>query len=361
MTTMRKGFIVIIVLAALAWIATATLTKRWREGGEKKATRAPAVAAAPKPYGKAVGLSAPTESEDRAAKAKDTAKPAAQGKPVLPPPKPVTTQVAQSLAPASKPANTPPVATPSGTPPAEAAPKETLQEITAMIEKGGADKEKAWAILTRKLLTPSSDAEREETKKLLDEVNKDLMFSKTPTSFSEQYVVQRGDTLTAIAKRHQSTLGLIYWANQKSSDRIVAGERLKVPTGKIKLVVQKQSFRLIVLFNNNYVKEYPIAIGKSEKTPAGTFIIEDKAPNPNWYAPDGKLYKFGDDKNILGTRWLRFKETAQYHGLGIHGTAEKERDTIGKAASAGCIRMLNENVEELYEVVPLGTEVVIME
>ena len=359
MTTMKKGFIVIIALAALVWIATVVVTKRWREGGEVKSPPSPDVASAAKPQGKAMGLSAPTEAQPGAAKAKEAAKPA-----VPPLAKPPATPVAQAAPPAQPsaaqaPPAASPAAKPASAPPAEPAPKESLQELKAMADKGGVDKEKAWAILTRKILTAPSETERAEVKKLLDEVTQDLMFSKTPTSFAEIYEVQRGDNLISIARRHQSTLGLIRWANQKSSDRILPGERLKIPTGKVKLMVQKGSLRLIVLFNNNYAKEYPVAIGKSDKTPTGTFIIDDKVVNPDWYAPDGKVYKFGAPENILGSRWLRFKETAQFHGYGIHGTSDPS--SIGKPASAGCVRMLNQDVDDLCDVLPLGTEVAIMD
>jgi LysM repeat protein len=301
-----------------------------------------------------------------ATSAKPSASPAGAPKPVASASAPPTVvAAAKPVVPTPKDRGKAPA--PGGLPPApappaasrETAPTESLQQLADMATKGGAEKEKAWGTLTRKFFTASSDAEREEVKKVLGEVVGDLMFSKTPTSFSEVYEVQRGDNLSSIAKRHQSTLGFIRWANQKSSDRIVPGERLKIPSGKVKLIVLKGHFCLVALFNNNYVKEYPIAIGKSDKTPTGTFIIDDKAVKPDWYAPDGKVYKFGDEKNILGTRWIRFKETAQFHGYGIHGTAEKERDSIGKPASAGCIRMLNEDVEELFDVIPLGTEVVI--
>jgi lipoprotein-anchoring transpeptidase ErfK/SrfK len=251
---------------------------------------------------------------------------------------------------------------PGGPPPAaskEIAPTESLQQLADMAAKGGAEKEKAWGVLTRKFFTASSDAEREEVKKALGEVVGDLMFSKTPTSFAESYVVQRGDTLHDIANKYNTTVGLIRWGSQKARDIIRPGEKLKIPVGKVKLILQKSRFRLIVLFNNNYVKEYVVAIGRAEKTPNGTFIIDEKVVNPNWYAPDGKVYKYGEEKNILGTRWMRFKETSQFAGFGIHGTTQE--DTVGKPASEGCIRMRNKEVEELFDVVPRGTEVVISE
>ena len=58
-------------------------------------------------------------------------------------------------------------------------------------------------------------------------------------------------------------------------------------------------------------------------------------------------------ENILGTRWLGF----DMPGYGIHGTTQP--DSIGKQATAGCVRMLNSEAEELYDLLPIGTEVTI--
>ena len=59
-------------------------------------------------------------------------------------------------------------------------------------------------------------------------------------------------------------------------------------------------------------------------------------------------------KNILGSRWMGISEP----GYGIHGT--RDPDSIGQAVTAGCVRMLNEDVEELYAIVPIGTEIAII-
>ena len=58
---------------------------------------------------------------------------------------------------------------------------------------------------------------------------------------------------------------------------------------------------------------------------------------------------------LLGSRWLGFNMP----GYGIHGTIEPE--TIGKQVTAGCVRMRNSDVEELYDILPLGTEVSIVD
>ena len=59
--------------------------------------------------------------------------------------------------------------------------------------------------------------------------------------------------------------------------------------------------------------------------------------------------------NILGSRWMGF----DLPGYGIHGTTEPE--SIGKSCTQGCVRMLNSEVEELYDIVPVGTEVTILD
>jgi len=80
-----------------------------------------------------------------------------------------------------------------------------------------------------------------------------------------------------------------------------------------------------------------------------------KPEKPEWFRPGGGVIPYGDPGNLLGTRWMAIDSP----GYGIHGTWEPE--TIGKQLSAGCIRMLNRDVEELYTIVPVGTPVKIVE
>ena len=89
------------------------------------------------------------------------------------------------------------------------------------------------------------------------------------------------------------------------------------------------------------------------KPPVGSFVIKDKIQHPPWWRPDGKQIPYGDPANLLGTHWL----SLDVRGYGIHGTWEPE--TIGQQASAGCIRLLNDDIEELYTLVIVGTPVVI--
>lgn len=101
----------------------------------------------------------------------------------------------------------------------------------------------------------------------------------------------------------------------------------------------------------NLIKEYRVAIGSVRSpTPLGTFFITDKEINPWWYPPGKDYFVPSGPENPLGYRWIGFLPT-----YGIHGTNMPW--SIGRAISNGCIRMLEEDVEELFELVDCCTPV----
>lgn len=108
--------------------------------------------------------------------------------------------------------------------------------------------------------------------------------------------------------------------------------------------------------NGHILKEYHVAVGTPyEPTPIGKFVIAYKEKNPTWYPGSG----FADKTpvppgplNPLGTRWIEFLPA-----YGIHGTDKAW--SIEYPVSGGCIRMYNTDVEDLYELVDLGTPLTI--
>jgi len=120
------------------------------------------------------------------------------------------------------------------------------------------------------------------------------------------------------------------------------------------IVINLPSCMLELYSGDTLVKQYPVAIGKpSTPTPLGEFSILDKEVNPTWIPPVmGSPVVSGPD-NPLGYRWMRFFEL-----YGIHGTNAPW--SIGKVVSNGCIRMNEENVEELFGLVKNGTPVKII-
>jgi L,D-transpeptidase ErfK/SrfK len=130
-----------------------------------------------------------------------------------------------------------------------------------------------------------------------------------------------------------------------------AGARLNPDLAAPSLVLNLPSRTLEFFANGTLVKTYPIAIGKpSTPSPLGEFYIFEKEVDPWWFPPrTGEVVPSGPH-NPLGYRWMGF--APQY---GIHGTNAPW--AIGLAVSNGCIRMHEADVEELYEVVPVGTPV----
>lgn len=101
-------------------------------------------------------------------------------------------------------------------------------------------------------------------------------------------------------------------------------------------------------------KELDIAVGRREKqTPIGKFYIVSKIKDPTWY-PEGKDPVPPGPDNPLGSYWLGLN----IPGYGIHGN--NNPFSIGYWVSSGCIRVKNEEVALLYEVLPVGTLVEIV-
>ena len=176
-------------------------------------------------------------------------------------------------------------------------------------------------------------------------------------------IIREGDSVKAIARKSGTTVELVVKGNElKRPDVIRPGQRLKVFTGKMAITVSKTRNDLLLTANDRFFKRYRVGTGRYDKTPVGAFVISERIPEPPWWRDDGRIVPFGDKENILGTRWMAIKatnNTAEIKGYGIHGTWDNA--SIGKAESAGCIRLKNEDVEELFELVPVGTPVVIEE
>lgn len=110
---------------------------------------------------------------------------------------------------------------------------------------------------------------------------------------------------------------------------------------------------------------YPIAVGMpGHRTDSGLHQIEAKKKNSGWTAPMnvdwlpeemwGQHIDDSDPRCPIVSRWMLFNED---ESEGIHGT--NSPDSLGSAASHGCVRMSVPDVEELYPKVPIGTLVFI--
>jgi len=160
---------------------------------------------------------------------------------------------------------------------------------------------------------------------------------------------------------------------------LVLGADMLNPTTKAKhsrgisIVVKKLLFELLIFKDGTLIKTYPVAIGKrrgdkqrvgDNRTPEGDFTITSIEDSHTWE------HDFGDGKGPIsgayGPWFLRLSTLAsqtksgkQWVGIAIHGTHDEA--SIGTRATEGCIRMRNEDVEELKKMVKVGTPVRIEE
>jgi L,D-transpeptidase ErfK/SrfK len=116
-------------------------------------------------------------------------------------------------------------------------------------------------------------------------------------------------------------------------------DEIEVPTEGHSIYIDTTNFTLTLNQNGSVINTYPVAVGApSTPTPLGDWRIIQKTLNPG---------------GAFGTRWMKIN--VPWGGYGIHGTDNPS--SIGTAASHGCVRMYNEDVNELYDIVQLGTPV----
>jgi L,D-transpeptidase ErfK/SrfK len=123
-------------------------------------------------------------------------------------------------------------------------------------------------------------------------------------------------------------------------------------------LVLRLSERMVYVYQGNSLKvRYPVAVGREGwETPTGQFKVTSMVKNPGWTNPfTGEVMTPGSD-SPLGERWIQFWTDGE-NAIGFHGTPSRE--SVGRAASHGCVRMYNEDVRELYALVLVGTPVTV--
>ncbi|MFC5700406.1 L,D-transpeptidase [Cohnella faecalis] len=146
--------------------------------------------------------------------------------------------------------------------------------------------------------------------------------------------------------KRDETVG-VGWPVSFSSPESAAGQA--TPAGAwrpfteqpLEIIVDKTRHRLAVVSGDVLIRNYEVGLG-GKRTPEGPFVISEKVRNPN-----------GRTDGAFGSRGMTLSDTR----YGIHGTDEP--DSIGKDESLGCIRMKKADLEELFDLVPLGTKVTI--
>lgn len=129
------------------------------------------------------------------------------------------------------------------------------------------------------------------------------------------------------------------------------------------IVISAHQRKLFLVVSEGVAIRYPVAVPKRGKEWSGVTSVDGKYVNPDWSPPAvvkadhpelPNLIPGGSPRNPMGMRAL----TLANGEVAIHGTTNKMRASIGTAASYGCIRMLNEDVVDLFDRVSVGSPVV---
>lgn len=180
-----------------------------------------------------------------------------------------------------------------------------------------------------------------------------------------ELTVQAGEGLTnvrarALAGREGLVLstGLIARSNGVEGGGLHPGDLLRIPTDPVTTFVDVSKHWLLYRIGPHVVEAWPVGTGaQGSETIIGVFEVGDKGENPMWWPKGRPPVPHTDPANPLGTRWMGWRELGadQDTSYGFHGTREPE--TIGYDASEGCVRMRNEDVEVLYEILPSGSRI----
>ncbi|MBZ8180151.1 L,D-transpeptidase [Oscillatoria salina] len=132
---------------------------------------------------------------------------------------------------------------------------------------------------------------------------------------------------------------------------------LNLTSEPTRLLLKLSERRLYVFVGEDLLVTYPVAIGKNTTpTPTGEYEVFQMISDPIWQNPwTGEVTAPGPD-SALGLRWIGFWTDGTDY-IGFHGTPTV--NSIGNAASNGCVRMFNEDVVALFQQVKMGTTVVV--
>lgn len=137
------------------------------------------------------------------------------------------------------------------------------------------------------------------------------------------------------------------------------------------IVVDVENRRLYLVVDNGSAIRYAVGVGREEALNfRGAAVIGRKSEWPTWTPTESMIQRIpkyaryaggmpGGVGNPLGARALYLYRDGHDTYFRIHGT--NEPDSIGKAVSSGCIRMLNQDAIDLYGRVPIGAPVIVLQ
>lgn len=246
----------------------------------------------------------------------------------------------------------------------------SASDVLGMIQNGEAELLKGNVLAARTILskalidTRSTAADHAIVREKLTKINDDIMFGNKiipGDTTLEEYKVVPGDRLATLPRKLQLPISweLIARINKLSNPGALRiGQILRVPRGPFHAIISKSEFKADVFAGSPdepeqwvFIRSFNVGLGENDGTPVGDFTVRNKMSDPSWVNPrTGERFTAKDPKNPIGERWVGLEgvgPSSSYKGLGIHGTIET--DSIGQTKSMGCIRLGDEDVKWVYE------------
>ncbi|MEO0416494.1 MAG: LysM peptidoglycan-binding domain-containing protein, partial [Verrucomicrobiota bacterium] len=188
-----------------------------------------------------------------------------------------------------------------------------------------------------------------EARRILGEINMDLLISKQPMPGKSEYIVKRGDALVSIARRSKTTIDYIMRSNGKTTALIYPDEKLVVSELDHNVLIDLKSNLLTIQKGEEFVKQYAILdtnLPPSVRSKTSTSVSEKVA----WY--DGRAVNFTDKNYLHCTKWIRTGKT----GLFIRQHRPDVKVEEGSAKPFG-VMIAGSDLEELFTVLTNGSVV----
>jgi lipoprotein-anchoring transpeptidase ErfK/SrfK len=268
---------------------------------------------------------------------------------------------------------TSPVISPAAALPAEA--KQALDQAESLWSQAGADAPRSPAaprmakLFSQALsamydLPGGHDAEEALLRDRLTPLGEALFFSKAKwpnddIGLMAVHSVSPGENPDAIARSYgmsREFLNRLRGKDVNSAD-LRSGETIKIvkvkDAGGYHMDVDLSDYTLDLFIGGVFAKRYTIAHGAAESpTPVGRTQITNRVWHPQWTHPTSKkVLQYGDPENILGPIWLAFdSKLLGASSIGIHGYTGAD-GKMQAQVSNGCIRMQNQDAEEVFQVI----------
>lgn len=202
-----------------------------------------------------------------------------------------------------------------------------------------------------------SPAEHQQLCALLDQVAGTVIYS-TNHLLEQPYEVQPGDRLEDIGQRYQVPWELLAKINGiQDPQGLRPGDRLKIVRGPFDAVISLEGRQLTLMLNGAYAGRFPIGMGRDNPPREGQYSVINKVVNPQYRGLD-RAIDGGDPANPLGSRWLGFSSGPEVDdGYAIHGT--NDPSALGRPDQPGCIAMPPRDVEDVYDILSIGSRITV--